>query len=404
MVVAWSARSSLDGGEPVGEWARGAARLVFDAVDQVTRIVEGMHANIAAAPPPLGGPVRERARGVSGLVYASIRQVSGAAGAALDLPLRLVGGPPVESPQGDVLRSVLAGVIGDHLHASRNPLAIPMHFRAGAAALPLDPEAVAAALPRASGRIALLVHGLCMSAAQWTRDGHDHGAALARDVGVTPVYLHYNSGLHVSENGRLLARLLDRLIACWPRAVSELAIVGHSMGGLVARSAHHYAVAECRAWPRHLRRIVFLGTPHHGAPLERAGHRLQSAVGGSPYLASLARLGMLRSAGITDLRHGNLVDEDWLGAGRFETGEDRRRPLPLPAGVDCYAVAGTLSGGLRLLGDGLVPLASALGRHDDPARALHFPESRRWIGHGIGHVALLDRPEVYETVRGWLAD
>jgi hypothetical protein len=385
-----------------GSVARGAARLVFEAVDQVTRIVEGMHANIAASPALFGGPARERARGISGLVYGSIRWVNGATGAALDFPLGLLGGPALPQPRGDVLRSALNGVLGDHLRASENPLGIRMQFRTGGKVLPLERSALAAALPAASGKLVVLAHGLCTSDRQWARNGHDHGAALARDTGCTAVYLHYNSGLHVSENGRLLAALLEQLIACWPQPVEELSILGHSMGGLVARSAHHYAVAEGRAWPRRLRRIVFLGTPHHGAPLERAGHRLQSLARLSPYLAPLARLGMLRSAGITDLRHGNLVDEDWLGADRFEASEDRRRPLPLPADVDCYAVAGTLSDRLGSLGDGLVPLASALGSHDDPARALRFPESCRWIGSGLGHLDLLDRPDVYAVVRRWL--
>lgn len=357
--------------------ARGAARLLFEAVEQATRIVEGMHATIAAVPAPLGGRPRERARGLSGLIYGSIRWVTGATGAAVDLPLGLLGGPTQPQPHGGGLQSALNGVIGDHLHATENPLAIPMQFRAGGRALPLERGALADALPAVSGRLVVLAHGLCMSAGQWARNGHDHGAALARETGCTPVYLHYNSGRHVSENGRLLAALLEQLIASWPRPVEELSILGHSMGGLVARSAHHYAVADGLTWPRHLRRMVFLGTPHHGSPLERAGHRFQSAVQLSPYLASLARLGMLRSAGVTDLRHGNLVDEDWNGADRFAVAEDRRRHLPLPADVDCYAVAGTLSDRFGNLGDGLVPVASALGEHDDPARALSFSESRR---------------------------
>lgn len=393
---------SEDREERGGFVARGAARLVFDAVDQVTRIVEGMHANIAAVPAPFGGPVRERARGVAGLVYGSIRLANGATRAALDVPLGLFDSQASLQPRGDVLRSVINGVIGDHLHASENPLAIPMRLRAGGRVLPLERRALAAALPAASSQLVLLAHGLCMSDRQWMRNGHDHGVALARETGCTAVYLHYNSGRHVSENGKLLAALLEPLIACWPRPVEELSILGHSMGGLVARSAHHHAVAEGQAWPRRLRRIVFLGTPHHGAPLERAGHRLQSLARQSPYLASLARLGMLRSAGITDLRHGNLVDEDWHGSDRFDSGEDGRRSLPLPAGVDCYAIAGTLSDRLEHLGDGLVPLASALGRHAERARTLHFPESQRWIGSGLGHLDLLDRPDVYAVIRRWL--
>ena len=122
----------------------------------------------------------------------------------------------------------------------------------------------------------------------------------------------------------------------------------------------------------------------------------------------IARLGQVRSAGITDLRHGNLVDGDWVGRDRFARGADRRQPLPLPATARCYAAAastGQQSGDLkgRLLGDGLVPLHSALGRHPDPARALAFAQDRQWIGLGMNHMDLLSRPEVYARLRQWLA-
>ena len=121
-----------------------------------------------------------------------------------------------------------------------------------------------------------------------------------------------------------------------------------------------------------------------------------------------ARLGKLRSAGITDLRHGNLVDEDWVGRDRFARGADRRQAVPLPQGVRCFSAAATTgraSGDMqdRLLGDGLVPLDSALGRHADPARALAFAHERQWIGHGINHLDLLGSPEVFAQLRRWLA-
>jgi hypothetical protein len=248
-----------------------------------------------------------------------------------------------------------------------------------------------------------------MNDLEWTRDGHEHGAALARDLGYTPVHLHYNTGGHVSTNGRALATMLEALVASWPAPVDELAIVAHSMGGLVARSAHHYATVAGHAWTARLRKLVFLGTPHHGAPLERGGHRLHHFVDALPYAAPLARLGRIRSAGITDLRHGNVLDEDWDGTDRFVHGDDRRRPVPLPAGVDCFAIAATTARGARglrarLVGDGLVPLASALGRHREPRFRLAFPASHRWIARDTGHLELLSRRPVYERIRGWLGD
>ena len=138
------------------------------------------------------------------------------------------------------------------------------------------------------------------------------------------------------------------------------------------------------------------------------GNWVDIILGAAPYSAPFARLGKLRSAGITDLRHGNLVDEDWVGRDRFARAADRRQHLPLPEGLRCYAVAATTgqaSGDLkdRVLGDGLVPLDSALGRHKDPARTLAFAEDRQWVGYGMNHLALLHRAEVFAQLRQWLA-
>jgi pimeloyl-ACP methyl ester carboxylesterase len=283
-----------------------------------------------------------------------------------------------------------------------------MRLRRDGAALSLARDDLRAAIPEATGKILVLIHGLAMNDLQWRRQGQDFGAALARDLGFTPVHAHYNSGLHVSANGRMLGALLEQLVAQWPVPVEDLTIVAHSMGGLVARSAHHYGTAAGLAWPGRLRSIVFLGTPHHGAPLERGGNALDFIIGLTPYSAPFARLGKVRSAGITDLRYGNLLDEDWEGRDRFARARDERRPVPLPAGVDCYAIAAAMGEDPdalhhRVLGDGLVPVASALGRHRSPRRVLAFPKDHQWIGRGMKHLDLQTRPEVYERIRAWLA-
>ena len=193
------------------------------------------------------------------------------------------------------------------------------------------------------------------------------------------------------------------------RPVHELALIGHSMGGLVIRSAVHYGSQSGDSWPERLRALIFLGTPHHGAPLEQRGNLLTVLMDASPYVAPFGRLGKRRSAGITDLRYSNLVDEDWFGRDRFAHGPCDTCIVPLPAGARAYAVAATLGSSTdslahRLLGDGLVPLDSALGRHADPARALPFDESNSWIGYGMSHMELLGRGEVYERIAGWLGD
>ena len=179
------------------------------------------------------------------------------------------------------------------------------------------------------------------------------------------------------------------------------------MGGLVARSACHQAQARGDVWPQRLTKMVFLGSPHHGASLERGGHWIDVILGASPYTAAFARLGKLRSAGITDLRHGSLLDADWAEAVTSTKAGDHRTRVPLPEAVACYAIAGSLgaeAGALRekLLGDGLVPLASALGRHRVKSRALNFAPDNTWVGQGMNHLDLLDRAEVLAQLRTWL--
>lgn len=378
---------------------RGLNRLVIDATTGVTDVVEALHYNIAGVPGVSPAPSRNRTRGITGLVYRSIRGITRLVGGGIDAALRPFTplGKESSSTGREAGLAALNGVLGDHLVATGSPLAIPMRFRQGG-----EPLA-----PSHGRRLLVLAHGLCMNDLQWNRKGHDHGAALAHELGFTPVYLHYNSGLHVSTNGRAFAGLLEGLVRQWPVPVEELIVLGHSMGGLVTRSACHYGRSAGHAWLRHLKKIIFLGTPHHGSALERGGNRVDSILGISRYTAPLGRLGKIRSAGITDLRHGNLLDEDWEGRDRFEKPEDLRQPVPLPEGVQCYAMAAARKAGSLEsfpLGDGLVPVNSALGRHQEAARALPFPESRQWIAPGLTHFDLLSRPEAYEKIREWLAD
>jgi len=389
---------------------RGYSRLAVDATIGVTDLVETVHANILRFP-GLGAHATGRTRGITGLVYHNIRSTTRLVGVSIDALLALLDAafePTSSSAEREALLAAVNGVLGDHLAAHTNPLAIPMRLRRDGEPLNLTMPALAAALPQPTGKILVLAHGLCMNDLQWRRKEHDHGAALAADAGFTPLYLHYNSGLHISTNGRAFAGQLEALLRAWPAPVDELTIIGHSMGGLVARSACHYGGVAGHAWPRHLRKIVFLGTPHHGAPFERGGNWVTVGLGVSRYTAAFARLGKIRSAGITDLRYGSLLDEDWEDRDRFAHARDMRRAVPLPDGVQCYAIGAAIATGesvpnAPLLGDGLVPLRSALGQHPDPARNLSFPESQQWIGYGMSHLDLLDRREVYDQIRQWLA-
>ena len=384
---------------------RGAARLATDATAGLADLVEAMHERIARIPGLGSRAFDGRTGGITGLVYKTIRGVTRVAGGSIDALLGLLApalsaadDQAAPSPEREAIVAALNGVLGDYLAATANPLATPMAFRRDGKALALEPAALAARLPEAGPKVLLLLHGLCMNDLQWQREGHDHGTALARELGYTPVYLHYSSGLHVSINGHALAQQMERLVEAWPVPIERLVLLGHSMGGLLARSALHYGVQAGHRWPRRVSDMVFLGTPHHGAPLERAGHWVDIVLGATPYAAPFARLGKVRSAGITDLRHGNLLDEDWVGRNRFARGPDRRQPVPLPDSVRCFAAAACLgqhSDALkgRLLGDGLVPQDSAMGCHADPARALGFREDRQWVGYGMSHLDLLSRPQ-----------
>ena len=386
---------------------RGLLRLGTDAALGVTDVVEAMHGSVLSRIGLRGATAPGRTAGLTGFVYRTVRGITQGAGRGADALLGAVTAPvpPGASTEGrEAAVAVLNGIWGDHLLDSGNPLAIRSAFRVDGR--PLE----TARLVNARNRIVVMVHGLCMNDLQWLRDGHDHGHTLAAETGRSVVYLHYNSGRHVSDNGRDLAALLQALVTDWPVPVRELAIVGHSMGGLVARSACHLAQAQGLPWLGRLKQIVFLGTPHHGAPLERGGRVVDMLLGVSAHAAPLARLTRARSAGITDLGHGTVQVADWQAPDgrdrRHDQRHDTRVPTPLPPTVTpgfVAAVQGARADHSRSqwLGDGLVPLASALGEHPDPAMALGA-RAERLVLTGADHWDLLSHPEVSVALRRWL--
>ena len=389
---------------------RGLGRLAIDGVTGVTDLVEAMHAAITHLPSAIGRPAPASTTGLTGFVYHSVRTVTGWVGDGIDASLTGLApllGSGDRGPQREATLATMNGVLGDHLEASQNPLAITMRLRTGGEALALDRKSLAARFPDASGKLLILVHGLCMDDLQWDYVGHDHGEALARDLDYTALYLHYNTGRHISTNGRDFSSLLDQLVKAWPVPLEEITVLGHSMGGLVARSAIDDAFSKRRAWSKLPIKTIFMGTPHHGAPLERAGSWADMLIGISPYSAPFVRLGQVRSAGIQDLRHGNLRDADWQdldGNGLA----DGRTPLPLPRQVTAYAIAVSTQKNRkdgeesRASGDGLVPIDSALGRHPDSTFDLRIPKTRQWVGYGINHLELLGSDVVYQQLKRWL--
>lgn len=394
---------------------RAITLLATDATTAVTTMAEGVHQSVWRTLGAPSGATPAQARGLTGLIYQSITGVtqrvgSGVAAALTRLEplLQRLEGPGDESLERAAVLAALNGVVGDRLQAADNPLATPMTLRFQNKVLDCaaPPDAT-----QVTGKVLIVIHGLCMNERQWdSRHAGlpvNHAERLCVALGYTPVYVRYNSGLHVSENGHLLARQLEDLVRCWPVPITELSVLAHSMGGLVTRSALFDAGQAGMNWPAAFKNIVFLGTPHHGSPLERAGNWVDVILGSTPYSRPLAKLSQLRSAGITDLRYGHVLDADWQGHDRFQRKPDSRVHLPLPEGVACFAVAATLAAKRshltdRLVGDGLVPLHSALGEHDDPKRTLLFTDANRMIAYRTSHVALLASPDVTQQVVAWL--
>ena len=331
---------------------RAVAQLATQATRGVATMAEGVHHAALGTMGLAGNKPRQQTNGIPGFVYRTVHGVTELVGKGLQAaftklePLleSLVDAPP-ETPEREAVLAALNGVMGDQLAHTHNPLATPMTLRYQGRALNLH---ALPAMPAATGKVLLLIHGLCMNDLQWqanvTDDGKpqsDHGATLAAELGYTPVYLRYNTGLHTSQNGHELASMLEQLLAKWPVSVEDFTVVVHSMGGLLIRSAVHYAQQNGLRWPQQLKNIVFLGTPHHGAPLERAGNWIDVVLATTPFSKPFAKLGQLRSAGITDLRYGHVLDVDWMGHDRFKRKPDSRQPVPLPANVACFAVAAT---------------------------------------------------------------
>ena len=389
----------------VGDDLRGLAQLLVRGVTTTTDLVESVHASILGVPARVRGkPRNTRTSGIPRIAYQGVRNTARWVGTGIDDALALLpahwGQTLSPSPRREAALAVLNGVLGDHLAATGNPLALSTALRIDGRPLLLDQEAWPASLARPTSRLLVQVHGLCMNDLQWRHRGHDHGEKLAAEHGYTRVNLHYNSGLSIASNGREFSNLLQQLLDGWPVPIERFAILGHSMGGLVARAAILDATRQSQDWVRQLDQIVFLGTPHHGAPLERAGTLLQDALGLMPWTAPFVRVGQMRSAGIQDLRHGTIDD-------------GHRRDIPsipqLPAGIRAYAVAASTQAATAarasraLRGDGLVPVASALGEHPDPGLALKIPSRNRQVVEQTGHLELLSSPVVHQHLRRWLA-
>lgn len=386
---------------------QGISKLSIDAVKGTTKVVESLHSTISQYTSILGDPAKntkdKKTTGLTGLVYKSINGVTHLLGEGINAIFNKTSqmhddytGAHKLSTTREAVAAAMNGVLGDHFDKGENPLAINMSFRINGQSL--DENQLLEWFKNATSKVTILIHGLCMNDLQWTREGHNHGDLLAKEMDHSIVYLHYNSGLHVSENGRQLSELLNGIEYSDNLSMNILA---HSMGGLVARSACYYAKEKNYQWLSHLDKLIFLGTPHHGAVLAKGGHWADVLLQISPYSAPFAKITKVRSSGLTDLRHGYIIDDDWQN-------EEIRNFVPLPESVDCYAIATTTSEkessklASDLVGDGLVTINSALGVHKE--FKLHMPKENQWIGREISHMQLLSDRDVYEVVKKWLEE
>jgi pimeloyl-ACP methyl ester carboxylesterase len=392
---------------------RGITKLITDATVNVTDLVEEVQVQVVHPPLLKSTPVQRLITGVSGFVYDLVRFCTKLIGGGLDKSLGALNpkfNVGISMGEKETVLAILNGVVGDYLQENKNPLVISMALRQNGenfSESSLLRELGESENKKVSGKILLMVHGLCMNDIQWTWKGHNHGESLAKSHGFTPIYLHYNTGLHISENGQKMNLILEDLIENWSVPVEEIVILVHSMGGLLTRSAFYYGEKNGQTWMKYLTKIIFLGTPHHGSLLERIGNYVDRLLTALPYAKPFAKLGKMRSSGITDLRFGSLVDEDWQGKERFEKQTDERKFLPLPKNVGCYTIAATIgkvgdSLKEKTVGDGLVQLKSALGKHDDKMKDLGFKTENSMVLYGANHMDLLSDKRVLEHLEKWI--
>jgi pimeloyl-ACP methyl ester carboxylesterase len=387
---------------------RALVRLAFEELGRAAGGIGGVHAAIAGRAFRAVGPqarVTQLAHdAIAGGIYRTLRVGARVAGRAAGAVVTAAGPAAPElstRPRGSALLGVVNGLIGDALERERSALRQPMSVRVRGRPVAPDEDALAAAFPGATPRLAVFLHGLMETEFAWRLGsgpaGETYGTRLARDLGYTPVDIRYNSGRHISENGRSLSELLEHVVAAWPVEVERIALVGHSMGGLVARSACHQGV----------RHVVSLGSPHMGAPLEQGVHLASAALAALPETRPLASFLRRRSAGIRDLRYGSLVDEDWRERDPDALRAAACREVPLLDGATHCFVAATLTRSpdhpaARLVGDLLVLVPSASGR--SRTRRIPFSADYGLVLGGASHFALLNHPAVYERLRQWLAD
>jgi triacylglycerol esterase/lipase EstA (alpha/beta hydrolase family) len=392
-------------GQLAGDAAAGTAVQIYE-----------LHAGIARrvwrAVGPAAIPVRFVHDKVAGTAYSAARELTRTvvqAGANAASVIQPPDATSIQaSPVGRAVMGALNGMFGDTLERRRNHLAMQMTLRRYDRDVEVTPSALRDAFPDATPRLAVFVHGLCETEEAWDLGAARHvpyAFRLQAELGYTPLHVRYNTGRHVSENGRQLGELLDRLVAAWPTDIQEVVLIGHSMGGLVARSASHYSDA-CE-WCTKVRHVFTLGTPHRGAPLEQAANAASAALARLPETSGLAKALNARSAGIKDLRYGYLVDECWVDQDCDAYMRNNAREIPFLRSARHYFLCATVTrepdaSAARIIGDLLVLQPSAWGQEGRGKRLLFGIEHYHHLG-GAHHFHLLNHPAVYAQIRRCLS-
>ena len=409
---------------------KGARDLVFESVELVSRLVEKTQREESerwTERVALIEPAAPIARGVNALhltsaalTHTSIRMVARAVGlvarGATDPFLEdddTEGTPIREDAMGtrswwvDHVESALNGLYGDFLAERDNALDLGMTLRHDGRVVPITPEGLAAAIEAPKKRLCVFVHGLTSTEWSWCveagRFWGDPGGCFGSELqgrGITPLYVRYNTGRHISDSGRALDELLEGLADAYPVAIDEITLVGHSMGGLVVRSATHQAAERDARWVTSLRQVFCIGSPHLGAPLEKGVNAVTAVLRRIPAAGASVPADLLegRSSGIKDLRYGYTLEQEWRDADAHAVLHDNRHPVPLVDGVSYFAVAATVTRDPqhpagRLLGDLLVRTGSAQGRADSAER--HIPFHGTQVLAGMNHLHLANHPAVY---------
>jgi pimeloyl-ACP methyl ester carboxylesterase len=391
-------------------------RLGGRAAAALTAHVERVHGGIAqrafGAVGPIGAPVGVVHDGVARVAYRSVGATLRGAGIAAGSAVRTIAPPgsrPIgASPRANQALAALNAVVGSGLAADDDPLAIRMAVRDRGCDVNTDPAGLADAFPTVTPAVVVFLHGLGENENAWRLRAGDagvtYGSRLAADLALTPVYVRYNTGRHISDNGAELSRLLTAVVDAWPVDLERLVLVGHSMGGLVARSACRLGTTGNEPWTALISDVVYLGSPHRGATLARSARLLASALSTLPETKAWAAP-LDASPGIRDLRHGYVAPEDWADCDDGPCRKNHATDVPLLPTANHYAVSATVvadprSPAGRVIGDLLVQPASAHGRHRE---GRHLPFLDRVNVPGRNHFSLLNDAEVYEALHRWLA-